>query len=71
MTNRQDKFRGDSEDLLDLAAPDANFGIEGHRQLYDSSAALNLKLAIGRAAPDGPCASWPVPLPTGKPLSAQ
>src|ERR1700736_2257639 len=28
----------------------ANFGIEGHQQLYDSSAALNPKFAIGLAA---------------------
>src|ERR1700732_2503195 len=28
----------------------ANFGIEGHQQLYDSGAALNPKFAIGLAA---------------------
>jgi hypothetical protein len=36
---------------LDFAArSEANFGIEGHEQLYDSSAALNPKFAIGVAA---------------------
>src|ERR1043166_6009156 len=33
-----------------FAALDANFGIEGHWQIYDSSAALNPKFAIGLAA---------------------
>jgi hypothetical protein len=32
------------------ARSDANFGIEGHEQTYDSSAALNSKFAIELAA---------------------
>jgi hypothetical protein len=41
----------DSEVRIIFAARSvANFGIEGHWQLYDSSAALNPKFAIGLAA---------------------
>jgi hypothetical protein len=37
--------------LLNFAArSDANFGIEGHQQIYHASAALNPKFAIGLAA---------------------
>jgi hypothetical protein len=35
----------------------ANFGIEGHQQIYDSSAALNPKFATGLAAACLTCAS--------------